>query len=106
MQRAGLAFAIVIALVGASEPGQADDKGAVAGAASGAVVGAIFGGPIGAAIGAGVGGVVVGSATGPNTQSQASRHLQEPPTMGNVIETTCVQDTLRGNSRCRNEVVQ
>jgi hypothetical protein len=126
MRKPGLAIAIVVALVGASEPGRADDRGAVAGVASGAIVGAVVGGPIGAVIGAAVGGVVVGSATGPNAYAtlqpgqmpsglqerglvQArpgrTRLMQEPLATGSVIETTCVRDR-HGNSRCRNEVVR
>jgi phage tail tape-measure protein len=127
MRKPGLAIAIVVALVAASSPGRADDKGAVAGAATGAIVGAVVGGPIGAVIGAAVGGVVVGSATGPNAyatlqQGQTpsvlqerglvqparpgrTRIMQEPLTTGSVIQTTCVRDR-RGNSRCRNEVVR
>jgi hypothetical protein len=126
MRKPGLAIAIVVALVAASSPGRADDKGAVAGAATGAIVGAVVGGPIGAVIGAAVGGVVVGSATGPNAYAilqhgqmpsvlqdrglvQArpgrTRIMQEPFATGSVIETTCVRDR-RGNSRCRNEVVR
>jgi hypothetical protein len=126
MRKPGLAIAIVVAMVGATEPGHADDKGVVAGAATGAIVGAVVGGPVGAVIGAALGGVVVGSATGPNAhatlqsgqmpsglqerglvqaRSARTRLMHEPLTTGSVIETTCVRDR-HGNSRCRNEVVR
>jgi hypothetical protein len=120
MRKPGLAIAVVLALIGSSEPGQANDQGAVAGAASGAIVGAVIGGPVGAVIGAAVGGVVVGSATGPNAEAQTPalvqerglvqpvgprRVIREPLTTGSVIETTCVRDR-RGNSRCQNEIVR
>src|SRR5215207_2778529 len=80
MRKPGVAVAVLVAAgMGATAPGWADDKGAVAGAASGAVVGAVVGGPIGAVIGAAVGGVVVGSATGPNTYSNL--HQDQVPSV-------------------------
>jgi uncharacterized protein YcfJ len=128
MRKPLTAIAVVVALLGAPEPGKADDKGAIAGVATGAVVGAVVGGPIGAIIGAGIGGVVTGAATGPNTYATLQQEqqtgsvveqrglvqrrtprsaglIQEPLTTGSVIETTCVRDR-RGNTRCRNEVVR
>ena len=116
MRKPGLAIAVVVFLVGASSPGRADDKGAVAGVASGAIVGAVVGGPIGAVIGAAVGGVVVGSATGPNAyatlqpgqmpsvlqerglvQTRPAAALSRPPVFGTVTEIVAAETRWSGN---------